>query len=90
MQDFIDDVAVTHGLEATGRVGEVGIGARVVEAVESLFIADVQFFGEHQDDACLLAPAYGISHRASGVKSHRASGVKWMDSTNWRQRSMTN
>lgn len=82
MQDFIDDVAVTHGLEATGRVGEVGIGARVVEAVESLFIADVQFFGEHQDDACLLAPAYGISHRASGVK--------WMDSTNWRQRSMTN
>ena len=64
LQYLVGDISVAHGLETKGGVSEEGIGARVVEAVEGFLFADVQLFGEHQDDAALLAPAYGISHRA--------------------------
>ena len=34
LHDFIYDVAVAHGLKATGGIRKIGVCARVVEAVE--------------------------------------------------------
>lgn len=69
LQNFIHNISVAHRLQPPRRVGEECVGARVVEAVEGFLLADVQLLCEHQDYAALLAPADGISHRASGVRA---------------------
>ncbi len=83
LHDFINNISVTHRLKSMNRVGKICICTRIVEAVEGFFLADVQLLSQHQNDACLFAPAYRISHRVSGVRLTDCTKCRQLSRADW-------